>query len=136
VVVLAAVVAGVAALAGSGWSPRTERSLLPLTAFVALYVVYLVGSASVVAFAAINTRLMVPVFVPIVVLGAWLFERIGPVVRSASLRRAVTVVVLAWVVINVVWFAGRAVNSGQKGAGGYAKPRWHDSQLMRDVRNL
>ena len=136
VLVVAAVVAGVAALAGSGWSPRAERSLLPLTAFVVLYVVYLVGSASVVAFAAINTRLMVPVFVPMVVLSAWLFERIGPVIRSASVRRAVTAVVLAWVGINVVWFGARAVNSAQNGAGGYAKPRWHDSQLLRDVRNL
>ena len=44
VAVFAAVVAGLAALVGSGWSPRQERSLLPLTAFVALYVVYLVVS--------------------------------------------------------------------------------------------
>jgi hypothetical protein len=136
VAVFGAVVAGVAVLAGSGWSVREERSLLPLTAFVALYVVYLVVSASVVAFAAINTRLMVPVFVPLVVLAAWLFERLGPVVRSASVRRAVTAVALAWVGINVVWFAARAVNSAQNGAGGYAKARWHDSQLMRDVRHL
>jgi hypothetical protein len=136
VAVLGAVVAGVAALARSGWSAREERSLLPLTAFVALYVVYLVVSASVVAFAAINTRLMVPVFVPLVVLAAWLFERIGPVLRSPSVRRGVTVVALAWVGVNVVWFAARALNSAQNGAGGYAKPRWHDSQLMRDVRHL
>ncbi|MDQ1455757.1 MAG: hypothetical protein QOH28_1377, partial [Actinomycetota bacterium] len=136
VAVFAAIVAGLVALVGGGWSPRQERSLLPLTAFVALYVVYLVASASVVAFAAINTRLMVPVFVPLVVLAAWLFERLGPVVRHASVRRAVTAVALVWVGINVVWFAARAVNSAQNGAGGYAKPRWHDSQLMRDVRHL
>ncbi|MDP9333782.1 MAG: hypothetical protein M3Q30_10805 [Actinomycetota bacterium] len=94
VAVFAAVVAGVVALAYSSWSARDERSLLPLTAFVALYVVYLVVSASFVAFAAINTRLMVPVFVPLVVLAAWLFERLGPVVRHASVRRAVTAVAL------------------------------------------
>ncbi len=136
VAVFGAVVAGLVALVGSGWSPRQERSLLPLTAFVALYVVYLVASASVVAFAAINTRLMVPVFVPLVVLAAWLFERLGPVVRHASVRRTVAAVALVWVGINVVWFAARAVNSAQNGAGGYAKPRWHDSQLMGDVRHL
>ena len=74
-------------------------------ALVVVYVVYLVGSASVVAFAAINTRLLVPVFVPGVVLAAWLYERLRAVIRRESVRRAITAVALAWVGISVVWFA-------------------------------
>ena len=137
VVVLGAVVAGIVALTSSdGWSAREARSLLPLAALVVVYVVYLVGSASVVAFAAINTRLLVPVFVPVVVLAAWLYERLRAVIRRASVRRAITAVALAWVGISVVWFAARAVDSAQHGAGGYASPRWHDSQLMREVPHL
>jgi hypothetical protein len=137
VVVLAAAAAGVVALARRDRRfAREEPSLLPLAALVAVYVVYLVASASVVAFAAINTRLMVPVFVPAVVLAAWLLERVCAVMPNASLRRTVAAVALAWVGLNVVWFAARATNSAQNGAGGYASPRWHDSQLMRDVRHL
>jgi hypothetical protein len=137
VVVFGAVAAGVVALVSSdGWSAREERLLLPLASLVVIYVVYLVGSASVVAFAAINTRLLVPVFVPVVVLAAWFFERLRVVVRRESVRRAITAVALAWVGISVVWFVARAVDSAQHGAGGYASPRWHDSQLMREVPHL
>src|SRR5436305_908581 len=83
------VVAGIVALTSSdGWSAGEARSLLPLAALVVIYVVYLVGSASVVAFAAINTRLLVPVFVPVVVLAAWLYERLRAVIRRESVRRA------------------------------------------------
>ena len=137
VVVVAAVVAGVVALArrDRGFT-HDEPSLLPLAAHVAIYVVYLVASASVVAFAAINTRLMVPVFVPTVVLAAWLVERLRAVMPNASLRRTITAVALAWVGLNIVWFAARSIDSAQHGAGGYASARWHDSALMRDVRHL
>jgi hypothetical protein len=117
--------------------PADWRSMLPLTLLVVVYVVYLAGSASVVAFGAIsNTRFMVPVFVPTVVIGAWMFEHVRQRVRSEDVRRAVTVVAAAWVALNVVWFAARAVRSAQDGAGGYASARFHDSQILKDVKRL
>ncbi len=117
--------------------PADWRSMLPLTLLVVVYVVYLAGSASVIAFGAIsNTRFMVPVFVPAVVIGAWMFEHVRQRVRSADVRRAITVVAAAWVALNVVWFAARAVRSAQDGAGGYASARYHDSQILKDVKRL
>ena len=117
--------------------PADWRSMFPLTLLVVVYVVYLAGSASVVAFGAIsNTRFMVPVFVPIVVIGAWMFEHVRRRVRGEDIRRAITMVAGAWVALNVVWFAARAVHSAQHGAGGYASARYHNSQILEDVKRL
>lgn len=117
--------------------PADWRSMLPLTLLVVVYVVYLAGSASVVAIGAIsNTRFMVPVFVPTVVIGAWMFEHVRERVRGEDVRRAITVVAGVWVALNVVWFAARAVHSAQDGAGGYASARYHNSQIMKDVKQL
>jgi hypothetical protein len=117
--------------------PADWRSMLPLTLLVVVYVVYLAGSASVVAFGAIsNTRFMVPVFVPTVVIGAWIFEHVRQRVASEDVRRAITVVAAAWVALNVVWFGARAVRSAGGGAGGYASARFHNSQILKDVKRL
>ena len=89
--------------------PDDWRKMAPLCLLVAAYVGYLVASASIVAFGAINTRFLLPVFVPIVVLAAWLFERFRDRLESRSLRNVVTAIGIAWVAVNVVWFAGRAV---------------------------
>jgi hypothetical protein len=117
--------------------PADWRSMLPLTLLVVVYVIYLAGSASVVAFGAIsNTRFMVPVFVPSVVIGAWMFEHVRERIKREDVRRAVTIVAGAWVALNVVWFAGRAVRSAQDGAGGYATARYHNSQILKDAKRL
>jgi hypothetical protein len=137
VVVLAVIAVGVGVLATRDL--RSDARLaprLPLVALVTIYGIYLVASASVVAFAAINTRLLVPIFVPIVVLVAWLYEEVRPAIRRPATRVAITGAALAWVALSVVWFAGRAVDSAQHGAGGYASARFHNSQLLRAVRNL
>jgi hypothetical protein len=117
--------------------PADWRSVLPLTILVVSYVVYLAVSASFVAFGAIsNTRFMVPVFVPSVVLAAWLFERVRERIAREEVRRAITVLAAVWVGLNVVWFVSRAVRSAEQGAGGYATARYHNSQIMKDVKRL
>ncbi len=117
--------------------PSDWRSMVPLTLLVVVYVVYLAASASVVAFGAIsNTRFMVPVFVPTVVIGAWMFEHVRARIQSEDVRKAITVVAGVWVALNVFWFAARAVRSAQDGAGGYATARYHNSQIMKDVKRL
>ena len=117
--------------------PGDWRSMYPLTLLVVVYVVYLAGSASVVAFGAIsNTRFMVPVFVPMIVIGAWMFEHVRRRVHGEDVRRAMTVMAGAWVALNVVWFAARAVHSAQNGAGGYASAHYHNSQILKDAKKL
>jgi hypothetical protein len=117
--------------------PADWRSVLPLTILVVTYVVYLVISASFVAFGAIsNTRFLVPVFVPSVVLAAWLFERVRERIPREEVRRAITILAGVWIGLNFVWFVSRAVRSAEQGAGGYATARYHNSQIMKDVKRL
>jgi hypothetical protein len=146
-IVLAAAVVGAIALVAvmaqrRGWPSRGRRVLrplvpiLPLVALVVVYVGYLVGSASIVAFARINTRFMLPAFVPVVVLAAWAFEQVRDRLDGVTARRALTGAAAAWIVVNVAWFGGRAINSAADGAGGYASERWQESELMDDVERL
>jgi hypothetical protein len=116
--------------------PADWRRIVPLALVIVVYTGYLVASASIVAFGAINTRFLLPVFVPTVVLTAWLFEKVRDQLRSQALRTAMTLIGVAWVVVNVMWFAGRAIGYAADGAGGYASERWHNSALMKDVALL
>lgn len=132
------VVAGIAVVARrrERLLPGDWRRMVPLALFTIAYVSYLVVSASIVAFAAINTRFMLPVYIPAVVMGAWAFERVRDRLPRPEWRKAFTIAALAWVVVNVGWFAGRAVNYAQKGAGGYASEYFHDSEILSDVDRL
>jgi hypothetical protein len=114
-----------------------RRPLLPIVLFVVIYVVYLTGSASVIAFGAIsNTRFMLPVYVPLIVLGAWAFEQIRVRLDDAKLVRIMNIAAVVFVGVNVVWFAARAIDSERNGAGGYATAHYHNSRILSDVRNL
>ena len=82
--------------------PGDWRSMVPLVLVVVVYVGYLVASASIVAFGAINTRFLVPVFVPVVILGAWtLRARVRERIARTAIRTAMTAIAIAWVVVNV-----------------------------------
>jgi hypothetical protein len=114
---------------------RRAVDLWPLALFVAVYVVYLVGTASLVAFGPIQTRFLIGVYVPLVVVGAWLVEKATRRLDAKG-RTALVAISLAWVACNVVWFGARAVEAARNGAGGYASPHWHESELMDDVAAL
>lgn len=108
------------------------REVWPLLLFVVGYVAYLVLTATIVAFAPISTRYLIPVFVPLVVLAAWAFDRAQPRLRG-PLRVAVTTGALVWIVANAAWFGARALESRQHGAGGYATQAWRESALIDEV---
>jgi hypothetical protein len=116
--------------------PSDWFAMFPLALLIVVYVGYLVASASIVAFGAINTRFLVPVFVPVVVVGAWIFERVRGRIGSETARTVLTSLAVVWVVVNVLWFAGRAISYAQNGAGGYSSERWHPSALIQDVKRL
>jgi hypothetical protein len=115
--------------------PNDAREVIPAALVSSVYLAYLTGTASLVAIAAINSRFLAPAYVPAVVVGAWVFERLRPQV-SLPVRRWINGVAAAWLVVTVVWFAGMTVTSARSGAGGYATESWHDSKLVDDVRKL
>lgn len=113
------------------------RPLVPIVVLIVVYVAYLMASASIIAFGSIaNTRFMVPVYVPSVVLGAWAFEQLRARIDDAKLRRLANIAAATFVAVNVVWFAARAVNAAREGAGGYATARYHDSEILAASRKL
>ena len=115
--------------------PDDAREMIPAALVAAVYLAYLTATASLVAIAAINSRFLAPAYVPAIVVAAWVFERIRPQV-SLPVRRWINAVAVAWLVVNLLWFAGMTFTSARSGAGGYATERWHESKLIEDVRSL
>ncbi len=115
--------------------PDDAREIIPAALVSSVYLAYLTVTASLVAFAPINSRFMAPAYVPTIVVGAWVFERLRPQV-SLPVRRWMNGVAIAWLVISLLWFAGMTLGSARSGAGGYATARWHESKLMQDVRAI
>lgn len=112
--------------------PHDLRPLLPLVCLVVVYSGYLITAQLSVAFDPINSRLMSPLFVPLVVLVAVGLDR-GRAVLPASARRTATTVVSVALVVLVVAQAGLAVRlawiSGRDGVG-YSTAQWQDSELV------
>jgi len=110
---------------------RDLRPLLPLVCIVVVYSGYLIAAQLTAAFDPINSRLMSPLFVPLVVLVAVGLDRARAVV-PASARRTTTKVVSVALVVLVVAQAGLAVRltwiSGRDGVG-YSTAQWRDSEL-------
>jgi hypothetical protein len=134
--VVAVVATGIVLIARGRYTlPSDAIEIVPLVLVASTYLIYLTLTASLVAFAAINTRFMSPVFIPFVVIAAWVFERARQQV-SDSLRTVMTVIAVAWLAISLVWFGGQMVSSARNGAGGYATKRWHNSKVITDVRRI
>ena len=112
------------------------REMLPLIIVVGLYVGYLIVAASVVAFAAIDFRFLSPIFVPSIIIAAWVVERAYRISTHRATRRLIVGAGLAWLAIAVFAFGQHVAASRAHGAGGYAAARWHNSKLIEDVRKL
>lgn len=111
------------------WSP----SPLVLVAFVVVYSGYLVAAQLMTAFDPIGTRLMSPLFVPLVVLVAALVDHVGdvvPVAQRQLLGRVALVGGVLLVAVQGVAFAAEVVESGRDGID-YSARDWQDSELVR-----
>ena len=93
--------------------PDDAREMLPLVLVVSVYLLYLVITASIVAFAAIDVRFLSPVFVPLIVLAAWTLERAYQQVPYRAGRAVIVGVALAWLVADTLIF-GQAVSDGRE----------------------
>lgn len=110
---------------------RDLRSLLPLVCIVVVYSGYIIAAQLTAAFDPINSRLLSPLFVPLVVLVAVGLER-GRAVVPAAARRTTTTAVSVVLVVLLIAQAGLAVRltwiSGRDGVG-YSTAQWQDSEL-------
>jgi 4-amino-4-deoxy-L-arabinose transferase-like glycosyltransferase len=115
----------------------TAVSIVPLLAFILCYSASVVVSAKT-AGSSIDTRIVMPVFVPVVVVGAWLASLAFAAARSTTnawFRGAITVLALGVAVsliVNTVNFIQTSWTTGQA-AHGYATATVARSPLARAV---
>lgn len=138
---VSAALGGIAIL-GAGtvlWHTRTKLptatrpSVMPLVVVTAGYAFTLVAAASSRAFDIIDNRLLSPIYVPCIVLGAIVVSQWWTL-RANAWRRTVVTLMTIFLVIQGVFFA-RVAWRDSAGVG-YAAPKWRDSQLIRETSLL
>jgi len=122
---------------GAATSPSTI-SIVPLIAFVVCYFGYLVFAKVTVAFDAVDTRLLAPLYVPIVVLMAIGLERVLGLLAVGRLDRLRSVLIGATVVFVGVQMVGATHTtwvSARDGVG-YTARTWQASELAAATRSV
>ena len=135
------IVLGIAFLAWLGLRNRSTLQrlgasrLAPAVAFIVIYVGYLVLAASVVRFEEIGTRLMSPVYVPIILVIVWAVDAAQRLLAVDRRRRALqlvpTIALAVWLLLPLGAASLQVGQAVQNGAGpGTANSRWADSETM------
>jgi hypothetical protein len=116
------------------------RSLAPTLLFTVLYVSIIVVSSTTTAYDQIDSRLMSPVYVPLIVLLFALLDRFIDLARTVPLGRHAQTTMLAVVAIWLVSPAAEVCTGSpgrsRKGAGGYNTVAWRESPTMDFVKHL
>jgi hypothetical protein len=117
--------------------PTATTSVAPMVVFSGVYAGYLVTAQLTTAFDPIGTRLMAPLYVPMVVLATMVLERLWSLLdadRRASLRPAATAVLSLFLVVQAVAF-GRELHTAASDGIGYAAPAWRSSGVIEAARS-
>ena len=125
-----------AAVPSSGSSADVRASLVPIIAYIAVYLVVEVGSASITTVNRLDERLLYPLFVPLVVLLASAADTV--ISNPRLIRRVRNTIVLgfaAWLVLQTGLFL-KAVHQRERDGIGFAAVSWQASRLVRDVQRL
>jgi hypothetical protein len=139
ILALAVVAAGATMLARTrAREPGALRRLVPIVAFLVVYVAYIVASEFQTALDPVGNRLLAPIIAPVAVLVTLSLEsfvtapRPGPKMVRVGL---VTVLVAAWFGASLVTSVDRARTSAPA-RNGYAASWWTGSDLVAAVRGL
>lgn len=119
-------------------APCARASLLPIVAFVAIYVAYLVGSELTTNIDPIGTRLAVPVLAPSAVLAVIVLERILEAAtesRRARVARVIGALAVIWLLGSLAVTAHQSRERGTYGQG-YGGTQVRNSELAREVASL
>jgi hypothetical protein len=109
-------------------------------AFIAIYIVYLVMSATTVAFEPINSRYLVPVFIPAVFIVAismdygltMLNERFD----AKEVKVAAVIILLAYLIYPALNTGAALAGYMENGAGGFNTAVWHRNPLIGYMKNI
>jgi hypothetical protein len=107
--------------------------------FVVVYTIYLVVSAATVAIDVIGTRLLGPVFVPMILMIIFLLDRFYGFLSGQASKPVLKFLLIVFMfsllifpLVNVVTLAGNAVDNG---AGGYSSKKWKYSETIEYLKN-
>lgn len=137
VTLIAGVVATFVATSGQerrGHDDHATSPLLPTVTFIVGYAVCLVLAQLTTAIDGINSRLMSPLFVPVVLVVAVALDRFGPTLPSRR-RRIGAPALIAILCLQGAVFSIAAVESGRNGEG-YARALVQTSELAAAVGDL
>lgn len=109
-------------------------SLLPTAVFGLGYTAYLALAQLTTAFDPINSRLLSPIFIPLVVAVTVAIDRMA-VLTPGRLRRATAVVLIGVVAVQGASFAIDTVRWGTDGKG-FATLKWQESELAAAAAKL
>lgn len=115
---------------------RRRRSSAALVVFSAAYLILLEGAAVLTRIDPIDARLLAALFVPLLVLGFSLLDRLDERLtstRAAPVAGALAVLAAAWAVAGADNGIAYARSVRVAGAG-YANARWRESALARSLR--
>jgi hypothetical protein len=133
-VTLAAV--GAVHLSRAGSELDTDRAgMLPLLAFVVIYSVFVVVAGKA-AGASVDTRTVMPIFVPLVISVTWLTGLGLRAIRSPGGRvctRVVVAVAVVGVLCMTISVTQAVVDTGSAPVSGYAADAQHEGALARSV---
>lgn len=132
---LIALTASLASKTGGGESPRSSLVWSSVT-FIVLYTVFLLISASLIAFDRIDDRLLSPIYIFVVFLILILVDNAYGRLKSLLPKERVAGLVvlgscLLWLSYPIVLTYNQASHKMENGAGGYNTVEWRESSLVR-----
>jgi|GEM_PF-805904 len=110
---------------------RKHDKIFPIaffTLFSVVYVAYLIASATTVAFEPINSRYLIPIYIPIVLVTLTMLDGLLCRMKTHSLVGRVPIYLLAvlFLIYPLLNTVAAVQSSRQNGAGGYATDDWRE----------
>ncbi len=119
-------------------STSNKRIILVLAGYIIIYTVYMIISATKVAFDPIGDRYMIPVYIPLIILAVLLVDNAKSIFKSIDSRKilsgALVLVTAVWLLYPALRTAEVVKTTTEYGTGGYASTEWTSNNLIKYIR--
>jgi len=111
---------------------RAEVNAMAL--FAVVYVGATVVALSLVALDRMNTRYLIPSYVPLALVLFAAADSLAARVRGRAALASVSLILVLWVLLNGRYDARKVSESRARGAGGYSTTAWHNDAMIEALR--
>jgi hypothetical protein len=116
-----------------GDEPR-RAEVYAMAFFAAVYVGATVVALSLVALDRMNTRYLIPAYVPLALVLFAAADSLAARVRGRAVLASVSLVLFLWVLLNGRYDARKVSESRARGAAGYSTAAWHNDAMIEALR--